>query len=177
VALARGDFVMTMDVDLSVPVEFLHGFIEALRNDPSVDILVGNRQHAESVIGVRQTKLRETLGKVFNFGVRFLGISSLKDTQCGFKVFRREAAEAIFSRQTIDGFACDVETLFLAEQMGFVVRDLPVTWINSPDSRVKIFRDSLGMLVDLIRVRAIVRRTLARNPFRKPALVESRSGY
>lgn len=173
VAHARGDFVVTMDADLSVPLEFLESFVEIMRDDPLVDVLVGNRQHSGSVIEVRQSVFRQTLGKTFNFCVRLLGVSSLKDTQCGFKVFRRKAARAIFSRQTIDGFACDVETLLLADRMGFVIRDLPVTWINSPHSRVRIVRDSFAMLVDLVRVRAIVRRTLAGKPFRKSELVAS----
>lgn len=170
---ARGEFMVTMDADLSVPVEFLESFVEIMRDDPLVDVLVGNRQHSESVIEVRQSFFRQSLGKVFNCCVRLLGVSSLRDTQCGFKLFRRKAARAIFSRQTIDGFACDVETLFLAEKMGFVIRDLPVTWINSPNSRVKIVRDSVAMLVDLVRVRAIVRRTLAGKPLRKSELVTS----
>lgn len=168
VGVARGEIVLLMDADRSVPLEFVGLFVDGLRDDPSLDLLIGSRQHADSVIDVRQSWFRESLGKVFNMGVRLLAASRFRDTQCGFKAFRREAAKAIFSRQTVDGFACDVEILLLAERMGFVVRDRPVRWINSPDSRVRIVRDSFGMLIDLIRIRSRVRRTLAERPFPVP---------
>jgi dolichyl-phosphate beta-glucosyltransferase len=156
-----------MDADMSVPVEFVRAFVEEFENDASVDVLVGNRQHGKSVIGERQSWLRESLGKGFNVLVRLLSVSSLRDTQCGFKAFRREAAEAVFTRTTFDGFACDVEILMLASRMGFVVRDLPVQWNNSPESRVRMVRDSARMFADLLRVRGLVERSLAQRPFPK----------
>ena len=94
--------------------------------------------------------------------LRAIGGIRLADTQCGFKAFRREAREAIFSRQKLDGFAFDVEVLMLAERLGFKVEDLPVQWCNADGSRVRIVRDSLLMLADAIRVRRIVAATLSR---------------
>lgn len=93
------------------------------------------------------------MGQAFNRIIGVLALAELRDTQCGFKGFRRAAAQAIFARQTVDGFAFDVEVLILAKRLGFTVRDLPVEWLNSPESKVNIIRDSLGMLRDAVRVR------------------------
>jgi dolichyl-phosphate beta-glucosyltransferase len=157
---AQGDFIFYMDADLSVPLPEIGAFLECFALHPEIDVLLGNRQHARSEIVRRQSPLREGLGKAFNRILQRLGIASLHDTQCGFKAFRRHAAHAIFSRQSLDGFAFDVEVLLLAERLGFRTADLPVKWINSPDSRVRIVRDSLAMLRDSLRVRRIVDRTL-----------------
>jgi len=166
VGLSHGEIVLMMDADLSVPMDYVPRVVDAFRADPELDVLVGNRQHPASVIEVRQSAFRERLGKIFNFLVRLIAATELRDTQCGFKALRRQAAIEIFSRQRIDGFAFDVETLMLAERMGFKVRDMPVRWINSPESKVRIVQDSARMLWDLLRVRFTVARTLARRPYR-----------
>ncbi|HVK61761.1 MAG TPA: hypothetical protein VM432_09440, partial [Bdellovibrionales bacterium] len=92
------------------------------------------------------------------------GVRGIKDTQCGFKAFRAKPAHEIFSRQTLNGFAFDVEVLILAEELGYKTDVLPVRWINSPDSKVRVLIDPLKMLWDLIRIRWIVRRTIRVKP-------------
>lgn len=159
---ARGEFVFYMDADLSVPLAAVPAFLARFESDPSVDVLLGNRQHAMSRITRRQSWLRRTMGQTFNRILKRCDLASLHDTQCGFKAFRRTAAREIFSRQTLDGFAFDVEVLLLAEKLGCKVADLPVEWINSPESKVRIVRDSLGMLRDTLRVRRLVADTLRR---------------
>jgi dolichyl-phosphate beta-glucosyltransferase len=153
---ARGEIVIYMDADLSVPLAELPAFLQRFEEKPGVDVLVGNRQHAESRITRRQSTLREHMGKLFNRILQTLALVGLADTQCGFKAFRREACREIFSRQTIDGFAFDVEVLLLAGRLGYVVEDLPVEWINSAESKVRIIGDSLRMLRDTWRVRRLV---------------------
>ena len=153
---ARGDHVFYMDADLSVPVEEVAVFLAHFAEHPEVDVLLGNRQHGRSRIVRRQSALREGMGKSFNRLLQAFGLASLHDTQCGFKAFRRAAAQAIFSRQTLDGFAFDVEVLLLAERLGCKIADLPVEWRNSPDSRVRLARDSFAMLRDMLRVRRLV---------------------
>jgi dolichyl-phosphate beta-glucosyltransferase len=101
------------------------------------------------------------MGKVFNRILQSLALVALRDTQCGFKAFRRTACREIFSRQTIDGFAFDVEVLLLAERLGFKVDDEPVEWINSPESKVNILADSCRMLRDAWRIRSMVERNVA----------------
>lgn len=154
---ARGSYVFYMDADLSVPLREVHSFLAHFTAHPEIDVLVGNRQHARSRIIRQQSLLRRKLGQGFNVILQLFRLASLYDTQCGFKAFRADTAQAIFSRQTIDGFAFDVEVLLLAQRLGLEVADLPVEWINSTESHVHIVRDSLAMLRDTIRVRQRLR--------------------
>jgi dolichyl-phosphate beta-glucosyltransferase len=158
---ATGDYIFYMDADLSVPLREIETFVAFFDDNPQFSVLVGNRQHASSQILKRQGLVRRSLGQLFNLGVRRLIGLELKDTQCGFKAFRREAALAIFSRQKLDGFAFDVEVLLLARKLGYCVADLPVQWINSPQSKVNVFIDSSRMLLDCIRVRRLVDRNFS----------------
>ncbi len=158
---ARGEIVFYMDADLSVPLREVGAFLAEFRARPEIDVLIGNRQHAASRITRAQSWLRRTMGQTFNRVLRATALAPSRDTQCGFKAFRRGAAQAIFSRQKLDGFAFDVEVLFLADRLGLRVADLPVEWINSPESKVRIVSDSFAMLRDAIRVRRLVDATLA----------------
>ena len=164
---ARGALVFYMDADLSVPLEEIDRFMGHFEAYPEHDVLVGSRQHPESRIERRQGWLRETMGRTFNRILRTLSLLPYRDTQCGFKAFRRAAAAEIFGLQTIDGFAFDVEVLLLAQALGYRVAELPVRWLNSPESKVHIVRDSLRMLVDAITVRRRVARILKFREMRK----------
>lgn len=150
---ATGAFVFYMDCDLSVPLREVGAFVDYFEAHPEADVLFGNRQHARSRITVRQSWLRQRMGQTFNAILRRLTLAGVHDTQCGFKAFRRAAAEAIFERQQLDGFAFDVEVLLLAQRLGLRVVDLPVEWRNSPESKVRLVRDSVQMLCDTLRIR------------------------
>jgi dolichyl-phosphate beta-glucosyltransferase len=154
---ARGEIVFYMDADLSVPLAEVPAFLQHFEQTPKVDVLIGNRQHAMSRITRRQSPLREGMGKIFNRVLQTLALVDLRDTQCGFKAFRQAACREIFSRQAVEGFAFDVEILLLAERLGYVVEDLPVEWINSPESKVEIISDSLRMLRDTWQIRRRMR--------------------
>ena len=157
---ARGELTFFMDADLSTPLPEIDGFLAYLAAHPEADIVVGNRQHPESAILKRQSLVRRKMGQGFNTVLRLIAGVSLRDTQCGFKLFRRAAREAIFPLQKLDGFAFDVEVLLLAGRLGFQVHDRPVRWVNSEGSKVSIVRDSYRMLRDAFRVRRIVEQTL-----------------
>jgi dolichyl-phosphate beta-glucosyltransferase len=157
---ATGDIAFFMDTDLSTPLPEIERFLAHFAANPGADILIGNRQHAQSAILKRQSLLRRKMGQTFNTILRMIARIRVKDTQCGFKAFRRPAREAIFSRQKIEGFAFDVELLILAERLGFSVADLPVEWHNAEGSKVHIIRDSWRMLRDAVRIRSIVDHTL-----------------
>lgn len=148
---ARGDLVLFSDADNSTPI----GELEKLRAaiDGGADVAIGSRALPGSDVRVKQHVLRQRMGETFNLLVRALGGLDVADSQCGFKLFRRETALPVFERQTLDGFAFDVEILYLAGRRGLRVAEVPVTWINSPDSRVNILRDPLLMLRDVLRVR------------------------
>ncbi len=150
---ATGDFIFYMDADLSVPLREIGPFLACFADHPEIDVLVGNRQHAGSRITRAQTWLRRSMGQTFNRLLAALALTEIRNTQCGFKGFRRAAAQAIFARQRLDGFAFDVEVLVLARELGLTVCDLPVEWLNSPESKVKIIRDSARMLWDAVRLR------------------------
>ncbi len=150
---ARGEIIFYMDADLSVPLSEILSFLAYFEAHPEIDVLAGNRQHAQSRITRHQAWLRRSMGQAFNSLLQALSLVAFRDTQCGFKAFRRAAAHAIFSRQTIDGFAFDVEVLLLADRLGYRTADLPVEWINSPESRVHIVRDGVRMIRDTLRVR------------------------
>jgi dolichyl-phosphate beta-glucosyltransferase len=164
---ARGDFVFFTDADLSTPLEDLDASLQRFRKDRSIDVIVGNRQHPETLILEHQNVSREWMGKIFNrIAVSMTGLN-IRDTQCGFKGFRHRAANEIFGRQRIDGFSFDVEVLLLAQAMGFSTVEVPVHWTNSPTSRVRVLHDSMGMLCDLFRIRRLVKRTLYEFPYKQ----------
>jgi dolichyl-phosphate beta-glucosyltransferase len=161
---ARGDIVFFMDADLSTPLAEVLAFLAHFAAHPETDVLIGSRALAKSKVLKKQTWIRQNMGRVFNRFVQVFGIKGITDTQCGFKAFRAGPCREIFSRSTIDGFAFDVEALVLAEKLGYRIDVLPVRWVNSPDSKVRIWIDPLKMLRDLIRIRWIVRRTLRAKP-------------
>jgi dolichyl-phosphate beta-glucosyltransferase len=104
----------------------------------------------------RQSLGRRTMGKLFNRIVRLLLVPGIRDTQCGFKLFTRDAAREIFSRAVVDRFAYDVEALALARQLGYPIAEVPVLWFNSADSRVTLFGGAQAYL-ELFRIRVRLR--------------------
>jgi dolichyl-phosphate beta-glucosyltransferase len=149
--VARGDAILFSDADLSTPIEEVQGALKLLAE--GTDVVIASRALADSRILVRQNRLRESLGRLFNLVLRvFFGIP-FRDTQCGFKLFRREAASAVFEQARIDGFAFDVEAILIALRLGYLVREMPVRWMNDPESRVTMLRHPVQMLADLWRIR------------------------
>lgn len=148
---ARGAYRLFSDADLSTPIEELEKFWPRVQQ--GFDVVIGSRALKESQLVVRQKPYREMMGRVFNLLVRMLLVPSIHDTQCGFKLFSAAAAQAVFPRQTLDGFAFDVELLLLARKNGFRVAEVPVRWINSPASKVSALSDSARMFMDLLRLK------------------------
>jgi dolichyl-phosphate beta-glucosyltransferase len=146
---ARAEWILCTDVDLSTPIEELER-LEAFR--PSADVIIGSRDLPQSVLQVRQPLRRENLGRVFNHAVRLAALYGIRDTQCGFKLWSRRAARAVFPRLRIRRFAFDVEALWLSRKLGFRIREVGVHWGHDPDSRVRLVRDGLGMGLDLMKI-------------------------
>jgi len=151
VIASRGGLVLLTDADLSTPIEALER-LEALLSEGAA-LVCGSRGLAASNIVEHQPFYRERMGKTFNRLVRLLGLTSFRDTQCGFKLFRGEAARDIFSRSRLNGFAFDVEVLYLARRLGYRALEVPVDWRHVPESRVHPLKDSARMLRDVIRLR------------------------
>ena len=138
------------DADLSTPIEDLPRLMARL--DEGYDIAIASRALPGSNIEVRQPAYREAMGRLFNVCVRVLAVPGLHDTQCGFKLFTAEAAEASFEPLRLDGFSFDVETLFFARRRGFRIAEVPVTWRNDEASRVGPMNGFRAFL-DLGRIR------------------------
>jgi dolichyl-phosphate beta-glucosyltransferase len=113
----------------------------------------GSRAMKGSKILVRQPFHREMMGRIFNILVQVIHLPGVKDTQCGFKLFTHEAVQAIFQRQKMKGFCFDVEVLVLAKRLGFKIKEVPVRWIDSPQSTVNPFKDAIKMFGDLLRLK------------------------
>lgn len=148
---AEGDFILFSDADLSTPIEEIEKFWPWTAR--GFDVVIGSRALPESDVQIRQAPFREFLGKTFNILVRLLILGGIRDTQCGFKLFRREAARRVFPRVVIKGFSFDVEALDLFRRGGYGIGQVPVIWRNAPESKVKIVRSSLRMLWDLLTIR------------------------
>lgn len=141
------------DADLSTPLGETPKLIEPIAND-EIDIALGSRAMDRSLIGIHQPWRREYAGRVFNLLVRLATGLPFWDTQCGFKAFRLEVCRPIIEAARIDGFAFDVELLYLAQRAGLRIREIPVRWNHAEGSKVRFFHDSLRMLREVIALRA-----------------------
>jgi len=150
---AREPIGLFSDADLSTPIEEAPKLIEPIANG-EVDIAFGSRALDRSLIGVHQPWRREQGGRVFNLLVRVATGLPFWDTQCGFKALRLDVCRPILESAQINGFAFDVELLFLAHRAGLRVREIPVRWNHAEGSKVSFVRDSLRMLREVITLRA-----------------------
>ena len=162
VLASRGRVVAFSDADLSAGVTDIVRCFAAVESG-RVDVVCASRAVAGTVIPVRQPRLRELSGKLFNLVLRLLGLTRFRDTQCGLKAFTREAALCLFERLSVTGFAFDVEVLLLAERFGLRIEEMPVEWRHVEESRVRPMRDGLVMLRDALRIR-FARGTRRRRP-------------
>ena len=155
VLVTKGDLILVMDADLSTPMEELRKLMPYL-SEGGFDIAIGSRALALSDIIKKQPWWRRGMGKMFNKIVKAIVIGGFNDTQCGFKLFRGVVGRNLFGEAKIDRFAYDVEILALARKKGYGIKEVPIRWINSPESRVDPVKDSLQMLADLVRIRFTV---------------------
>ena len=150
ILMAKGDYMLFSDADLSTPIEELEAFRWHIKK---YDVVIASRNLKESDIKQKQPFYRILLGKAFPLLVNLLAVPGIKDTQCGFKLFTKKAVKVIFPKQTIDGFGFDVEILFIAKKSGLRIKELPVVWINDTRSKVSVLRDPLRMLFDVLKIR------------------------
>jgi dolichyl-phosphate beta-glucosyltransferase len=156
---AQGRFVLMSDADLSTPIED-HAKLAAVIRQRDLDVVIGSRALADSDVQVRQGWLRQTMGRTFNAIIRIATGLPFRDTQCGFKLMDRERVAPLVQKMVVDGFAFDVEMLFLCSRFGLSVADVPVVWRNAEGSKVSIVGDPLKMILDVLRIRWRFRRGL-----------------
>lgn len=148
--IATGDYLFICDADLSMPIEEVVKFLPPQNTD--YDIAIASRE-AKGAKRIGEPEMRHIMGRVFNFIVKVLAVRGLNDTQCGFKCFKREVARDIFPYQTINGWAFDVELLFIAQKRGYRIIEVPITWYYKAQSKIKPFGDSIQMVMETLKVR------------------------
>jgi dolichyl-phosphate beta-glucosyltransferase len=146
---SRAAYRFLCDADLSMPAREIERFMP-----PAVlaDVVIGTREGA-GARRIGEPLPRHLAGRAFNTVVRALLVPGIHDTQCGFKMFTAAAAESIFPHVTIAGWAFDIEVLYLARLHRLRVREVPVEWHFRADSRVRMLRDSIGMIAEVLRIR------------------------
>ena len=149
---AKGAWRLYSDADLSAPIEDLEK-LEAHVQREDADIAIGSRAVDRSLVSVHQSKFREMSGRFFNRVMRKITGLPFSDTQCGFKLFRAEAAECVFQRQLLDGFSFDVEDLVIAKALGLKAVETPVRWANVEGTKVSLF-NGLRSFQDLLQIRS-----------------------
>lgn len=148
---AKGDLLLFSDADLSTPIEELEKLLPFV--EWRYGVVIGSRALKESDVKVHQPFYRELMGKFFNKIVRLLAVKGIRDTQCGFKLFTREAADKVFKLQKLDGFSFDVEILYLAKKLGFKIKEVPIIWVNDEETKVSSIKDSAKMFLDVLKIK------------------------
>lgn len=148
---AAGEVVMFTDADLSAPMEEAELLMQAIAD--GADVAIGSRWLDKTRQTIHQPMYRRFFGRCFNWVTRTVMGLPFKDTQCGFKAFRRPVAQVIFRLQRIERWGFDPEILFIARKLKYVVREVPVTWGHDERSRMSYLKDGMKMLEEMAVIR------------------------
>lgn len=149
---AAGDIMLFTDCDLAYGTDVIDAMYRMFEGDPGIDIVIGSRAIAED--GYEgYTPIRRLASKTYIRVLSLIGGFSLSDSQCGFKGFRGGIGKRIFSACEVERWAFDFEALMIASKMHAKIAEMPVKVINHGESKVRVFRDSLKMLCDLVKIR------------------------
>jgi dolichyl-phosphate beta-glucosyltransferase len=151
VLAAHTEFALFSDVDEAVPIGEAMKLLEAAVAE-NADVAIGTRYHPGSVITKRQPWPRIAVSRAGNLLVRALALPGLKDTQCGFKLFRTATMRAVMERVSIAGFGFDLEVLAIARAWGRKIIEVPVTWAHGEGSTLRLGRAAWAVLKDLLRI-------------------------
>lgn len=154
---ATGQVRIFCDADFSMPVEEISKFVPPALE--SLDVAIASRELPASR-RVDEPEFRHLIGRVFNTMVRLSILPGLHDTQCGFKAFSAEVAERVFRKQTLPGWSFDAEVLVIARELGYEIKEVPITWYYMPGTRLNIIQDSIKMAADLWKIRQNARKGL-----------------
>jgi dolichyl-phosphate beta-glucosyltransferase len=147
---ANKEWILFSDADLSTPIEELDKFI---RYTSRFDIIIGSRAMRKSKIVVKQPWFRAIPGKVFPLLVRMIAVRGIKDTQCGFKMFKKDCVKKILKKQTIYGWAFDAELLFIAKKLKLKIKEVPIVWKNDANSKLDPIKNSISMFLEVVKIR------------------------
>ncbi|CAG0929294.1 Polyprenol monophosphomannose synthase [Thermoflexales bacterium] len=147
---AQGVYRFMCDADLSMPIEEVNKFLPPVLDD--YEVAIASRE-APGARRYNEPSYRHIGGRVINFLIRVLAVRNFQDTQCGFKSFSAAAALDLFSVQQLNGMSFDVEVLYIAQQRGYKIVEVPINWYFSSESRVRLVQDTLRVISDLFQVR------------------------
>jgi dolichyl-phosphate beta-glucosyltransferase len=148
---SRGEYILFTDADNSTPIEEFEKFYPLLSSHTKV--VIGSRYMADSDVKIRQPLYRILLGRLGNFLIQVFLFDDIRDTQCGFKAFQHRAAKELFSRMKVSRFGFDIELLSIAHLLKYPVHEVPVTWYNSPESRIRPIKDALRTFSELLYIK------------------------
>jgi len=148
---AKGEWILYTDADLSTPITEIEKLCRAAR-EQNAAIAIGSRAVDRSLVEVHQPALRELSGRCFNLVMRAVTGLPFRDTQCGFKLYRADAARQVFSRQQQEGFSFDVEDLLIAKKLGVRAVEVPVRWANVEGTKVRLSQ-GIKSFLDLVKIR------------------------
>lgn len=149
---SKGEMIFFTDADNSTPIDELEKLQKSLTAN-NAQIAIGSRYLQDSSVKIKQPKYRIFLGRAGNLLIRAFLIDGIRDTQCGFKLFTRDAAKNIFQFQKVKRFGFDMEALVIAGHLGYKIVEVPVSWFNSAESRVRPIKDALITLKDLVYIK------------------------
>ncbi|MBI5671225.1 MAG: glycosyltransferase family 2 protein [Chloroflexi bacterium] len=147
---ARGEYRFICDADLSMPIEEIVQFLPP--NVNGYDIVIASRE-GKGARRIGEPQYRHIIGRINNWIIKLTALRGFEDTQCGFKMFNRKAAEDLFGVQQMTGIGFDIELLFIAKRRGYKIKQVPITWYFDPDSRMRLIGDSAHLLVEIWQIR------------------------
>jgi len=147
---AEGEYILFADADNSTP---LHQVDNLLKYGETFDVIIGSRYNDGGKLARPQPIHRVIGSRVLNHIIQSLATPGIKDTQCGFKLFKAKAAKEIFKRQTFDRFSFDIELLAIARNLNFWIKEAGITWYDDPHSTVNPIKDGLRMITDAKQIR------------------------
>lgn len=146
----KGEYLFIADADLSMPITEVGKFISP--DLDQYDIAIGSRE-APGAVRYDEPEYRHIMGRVYNLIVRLFAVPGFQDTQAGFKCFRRNAAKLVTDRQTVNGWAFDVELLYIAQKHACNIVEIPIEWHYQPNSRINPIKDSYDMFLEVFKIR------------------------
>ncbi len=150
---ATGRYILFMDADHSTPVSEVDKLLKVVRSKNGAPVVIGSRYLRPDSIKIRQPWYRVAISRFGNGLIRLVLLPNVKDTQCGFKLFRRDAAREIAGLLRMERFSFDMELLLIAKQLGYDVREVPVDWYDTPGTRLRPIKSTLQTFADLVRIR------------------------
>ncbi len=157
VLVAQGDLILITDADGSSPINEIERLKKVLQAS-AADLVVGSRALLSSETLVEARPGRKLFGRIFNLLVNLIAVPEIKDTQCGFKLFKKRAAQFLFQKQMFPRYSFDVEILCIAHRAGLKISEVPINWHHVAGSKVNVIRDGIRMAFDTIKISLYYRR-------------------